>query len=269
MTSTSAPGSADSAGVPWAGRTLAATGFEGDDGSADPRLAAALLRFASGEGELADVAHALQDVRVLVPVVAVLTEPDQLTGPDRTTEAHHGTEPAGGRALPGDKSADMALVTLTSPDGRTALPVFSSVAAVAAWDASARPVPVQARRAALSAVADGCSLLVLDPSRPASATLPRPALWAVAQGLPWTPSPRDPEVVAAVTAAARSVPAVRTVRCEPGRRAELAVVLGITKGLDRSALDRVLHEVTRRLAESAVVADRVDSLELRPVPAAD
>ncbi|MFP5345533.1 MAG: SseB family protein [Actinomycetes bacterium] len=251
--------------MPWAGRTLAPTGFEGDDGSADPGLAAALRRLAAGDADLADVARALGDVRVLVPVVAVLTESEQVARPGQATGADRAAERPASGSLTGDKAADMALVTLTAPDGRRALPVFSSVPALAAWDESARPVPVGGRRAALSAVAEGCSLLVVDPSGPVSATLPRPALWAVAQGVPWTPALHDPEVAAAVGAAAGSVDGVRTTRCEPGRRAELAVVLGIRKGLDRPALQRVLHEVTRRLAESAVVADRVDSLELRPV----
>jgi hypothetical protein len=59
-------GGPDSAGVPWAGRTLAAQPFTGDDGRADPALAAAL----AGGGERA-LADALAGARVLVPVVAL------------------------------------------------------------------------------------------------------------------------------------------------------------------------------------------------------
>ena len=43
----------------------------------------------------------------------------------------------------------MALVTLKAPDGRLAMPVFTSAAALAAWHPEARPVAVYAARAAL------------------------------------------------------------------------------------------------------------------------
>lgn len=239
-------GPADSAGVPWAGRTFSASGFESDDGGADPRLAEALQAHRDG-GDLAAVAAALAGTRLLVPVVAVLGEGEE----------------AAATGLQADKSADMALVTLRAPDGRTALPAFTSVAALSAWDAAARPVPVEARRAALSAVDEGCSLLVLDPAGPVTAVLPRPALWALAQGQPWTPSPADPQVRAAVVAAATGLEPVLAARCEPGERAELRVVLTVAPGLDRPALDRLTSAVSQRLSHSTVVADRVDSLELR------
>src|SRR4051794_13012008 len=116
-------GGTDSAGVPWAGRALTSQPFAGDDGRADPALAAALE--AGDERALAD---ALATARVLVPVVAVL-------GEERA--------PAGPSGLPSDKNADMAVATLVGPDGRTALPVFSSLTTLAAWDATARPVPAE------------------------------------------------------------------------------------------------------------------------------
>ena len=101
-----------------------------------------------GRGSTADVVAALADARVVVAVVAVLGEGEEHT------------------ATAGDKQADMALVTLTRPDGRRALPVFSSTTALAAWDASARPVPVDTRRAAHAALAEGCERLVLDVAGP-------------------------------------------------------------------------------------------------------
>ncbi|HYJ76139.1 MAG TPA: SseB family protein, partial [Kineosporiaceae bacterium] len=111
---------ADSAGVPWSGRTLTDQPFAGDDGSADPALAAVLA-----DGDEQALAEALAAARVLVPVVAVL-------GEERA--------PVGPTGLVSDKSADMAVATLVGRDGRKALPVFSSLTALAAWDARARPV---------------------------------------------------------------------------------------------------------------------------------
>lgn len=242
--------SSDSAGVPWQGRTLAPSGFEGDDGSADPALATALADLAAGAGELCDVVAALPGARLLVPVVAVLGE----------------AEPVSGTGLVGDKSADMALVTLTAPDGRRALPAFTSTSALAAWDARARPVPVEARRAALSGVDEGCELVVIDPGT-ASVLVPRPAVWALAKGETWVPSPRRADVADALRRAVAGIDTVVDVRSEPGRSAELAVVLAVRPGLDRVALADVTARVGRALAAEQAVADHVDSIELRVVPA--
>lgn len=253
---------ADSAGVPWSGRTLTDSPFAGDDGSVDPRLGAALAARgaggagltgragrAGGDGD-AEVVRALATARLLVPVVAVVAETE--------------TAPESGLAV--DQAADMALVMVAAPDGRTALPVFSALQALTAWRPDARPVPVEAARAALSALSEGCQLLVLDPGGPHPFVVPRPAVVALAQGRAWVPSYGDPDVQAAVTAAATADPAVRAADVERGRGAELRVVLHVVPGLDRAALDRLVAGVGQRLAADAVVAERVDGVELRVVP---
>ena len=63
-------GGADSAGVPWHGRSLAPQPFAGDDGEPDPALVAALAGRTPGGATAADVVAALARARVLVPVVA-------------------------------------------------------------------------------------------------------------------------------------------------------------------------------------------------------
>ena len=50
----------------------------------------------------------------------------------------------------------------------------------------------------------------------------------------------------------------------PGTRAELAVVVELVAGLDRTGLDAVLAQVNAALAGVELVATRVDSVELRP-----
>ncbi|WP_299037370.1 SseB family protein [uncultured Pseudokineococcus sp.] len=231
--------------MPWAGRTLTPSPFAGDDGSADAGVVAALAeRDATGP---AAVVAALAGTRVFVPVVAVSAgeEASPLTG------------------VASDTGADMAVVTLTAPDGRRALPVFTSTAALAAWDAAARPVPSEVERAALSAVDEGCAMLVLDPAAQRPLVVPRPAVEALAQQRSWTPSWEREDVAEAVRAAAEVEPAVASAAVERGRRAETAVVLALAPGLDQPALDALLQRVQDRLATSAVVAEGVDSLELR------
>jgi hypothetical protein len=122
-------------------RSLAQPAFPDDDGTADPALAAAL-------GDEVAVAAVLPDVRVFVPVVAVLSSAGGGAGP----WAARGT----------DKEADMAAVLMTGADGRQALLTFSSVDAMRAWNAEARPVPVWGRDAARAALDEGASALLVD-----------------------------------------------------------------------------------------------------------
>ena len=115
-------------------RSLAEPAFPDDDGLIDPRLAQAL-------GDDAAVFAVYGDVRVFVPIVAILG--------DVATDG-------------ADKSADMAAVFMTGADGRKALLTFSSVAALEAWSPLARPVPVRGREAAQAALDEGASALLLD-----------------------------------------------------------------------------------------------------------
>ncbi|MEO7448780.1 MAG: SseB family protein, partial [Humibacillus sp.] len=125
---------ADSAGQPWSGKSIPSHGFAGDDGSADAELLAGLsTRPTSPSGESA-LLVLVAAARWLVPVVAVADEVDHSGG------------------LTVDTRSDMAAVTLTSPDGSRALPVFTSLTSLAVWDSGARPVPVTASAAAQAAI---------------------------------------------------------------------------------------------------------------------
>ena len=232
-------------------RELPATSaFAADDGSADPRLSAALAVHGTRGEALVEVVTALAAARVLVPV---LTE----QAPEPVVE-----QAAGHRA-----HAAAGIVALRTPDGRTALPVFSSVATMAAWRRDARPMPSEASRAAAAALGEGWEVLVLDPGGPVTVLVPRPAVVALARGELWSPAVQggaiDGVVRAALLAALSGVAHVVGAEVEPGRRAEVTVVLGLAPGLDRSGLDAVLAAVNAALAADAVVAARVDSLELR------
>ena len=229
--------------------------YADDDGTASPELLAALDRFAAeGAGALPELVGVLENVRVLVPVLAEAVVVDEVDG------------------LQVDREASTGVVAIAAPDGRQVLPVFSSVATMAAWRTDARPVPVQARQAAGSAVTEGWELLVIDPGGPVVVQVPRTAVWALARSESWRPAvvPSaggelgvDPEVGAVLVAAALGVDGVRAAEALPGQRAEVALRLGLDAGLDRAGLDAVLAQVNRNLAGAALVAERVDSLELR------
>jgi hypothetical protein len=268
-----AGGPTDSAGQPWSGRSLSGDdatihNFEDDDGAADAGYAAALAALATGDGDEAAVVAALATARVFVPIVAQLAE-----------DGEGAFGPQGDR-LHGDKQADMALVTLTAPDGRTAMPVFTSAASLAAWHPEARPVAVYAARAALSAVAEGAELLVLDPGSDVTFVVRRPAVWALAQQQQWTPSYADPELAQSLGAAAVGFSAVRRVEIHPGggvasltadgRRLpgggagpELLMVLYLEDGLDAAGVQSIVAGLNNEWARNEMFAERVDSIEVK------
>lgn len=214
--------------------------FAGDDGSAPPGLAAAVA--APRPERIAATVAALRTERVLVPVVAEADEQEE-SGADRVASA--------------------AMVTVQVPDGRGAIPVFSSVAHMAAWRADARPVPVEGRRAALAAGAEADALLVLDPGSDHTVLVPRPAVAAIAQDLPWTDPLDDEHVRGAIVEAMSGVPAVVTVDLEPGDSAEVKIILGLRPGLDRVGVISASEHASTALAASAMVTERIDSLEMR------
>lgn len=242
----------DSAGVPWEGRSFEANQHAADDGSADPALLAALLSFRAGTGSQADVVDAFRRARVLVPLVA--------------EKGEEGVAPNG---LAVDKTQELSIVTVAAPDGRRVQPVFSSVEAMQRWDASARPIPVDAVRAALAASSDDTDLIVLDPTSETEFVIRRPAVWAIAQGHAWEPSFLSPEVFAALQASVAQELAVIDVAVAAGdpdarlRGPELIVVLELVDGLEREVLDAVLARLAQRWASDDRIAVLADSLTVK------
>jgi hypothetical protein len=133
----------------FAGRTIAPSAFPGDSGTADPALLSVLEAHGRGEAAVEHAYGYLLNARVLAPIVALLGEAEEVTDEQ-------------GRSLRRDKDSDMALVTLVAPDGTRALPLFTSVAALTAWNAEARPMPVAFPRACAAAKAEGAEIVLVD-----------------------------------------------------------------------------------------------------------
>lgn len=250
--------SGDSAGVPWAGRTFQAhdTAYAADDGSADPALYEALVKFRAGELSENAVVDALRGARLLIPLLA-----------------HAGDEGVNEHGVRVDKTQELAIVTVRGPDGRAVLPAFSSVQALTEWDAEARPVPAESRRIAIAAASEATELLVLDPGSATEFGLRRPALWALAQDLPWIPSFADDDVADAFLRPATDEPAVASVTVAAASTKarldgpELVVELGLRPGLDRDALARLLERLQAAWAHDEIITTRVDSMTIRVISA--
>ncbi len=136
-------------------RAIPDPGFAGDDGSVPPAVTEALAAYdLDPDRRFWDALGLLQDARVLVPVVAVLTEPEG----GEAEEDEHG--------LRRDKTSDMAAVLMQGRDGRTALLAFTGTESLQRWRPDARPVPVTMRQAAQAALDDGAAALVVDVAGP-------------------------------------------------------------------------------------------------------
>ncbi|MCW2784442.1 MAG: hypothetical protein JWP74_959 [Marmoricola sp.] len=148
-------------------RVIPDPGFADDDGQAAPAVAAALAAYGADRGSSAVATlAALQESRVLVPVMAVLGEVEH-----------------DDRGLAHDKTSDMATVLITGADGRTALLAFTSMQTLTTWNPEARPVAVELRKAALSALQDGADAILVDLAGPVLFPIEGDDLQALAQGL--------------------------------------------------------------------------------------
>jgi hypothetical protein len=220
--------------------------FPDDDGSADPRLSAALAAWAEDRTAVAPVLRALKGARLLVPVVAVLGEVEE----DENGLRH-------------EKTSDMAVPTLRAGD-RKALPAFTSTDSLARWDATARPVAVPLHQALEAAAHEKADTVVLDLAGPVPFELTGPALLALAEGRTSTDPLADPAVVAAVRAAVADVDAVLRAYLGPGRAdGTLALVLDPSVPQDAG-----VHAVARRLAADETLRARlVRGFDLALLPA--
>ena len=240
----------DTAGVSWEGRDYTVSPFPDDSGATPEELDRALTAYRAGQDPhrqalVATVARS----RVLVPIMAVATE----TG----TTAH---------GLTGDNGADMAMVSITAPDGSRVLPIFTAADALSAWRSDARPVPVVAPQAAQAAVQEGCTALLVDAATPEDQggpiLLPRSVLWALAQGREWIPPHLDPDLSAVLTSIAEATGQVEGLSARAGQRSEVDLHLQLRPGLTAPQVRAVVDEVSARLGAETLVAERISSLRL-------
>lgn len=242
---------ADSAGQPWAGRQFEPNANADDDGSAPAAFIAEIARFRAGDvnADAASVVRVVRQSRLLIPLLAELGE----SGVN-----------AQGRTV--DKSQELSIVTVKGPDGRTVLPVFSSVAAMTAWNPLARPVPASGSRVAVAAVGEATELVVIDPTSETEFALRRPTLWAMAQEQEWTPGYLDPEVMRAFGDTVLDEAAVLEVTLSPGdpdarlRGPELMIHVLLEDGLQETEVNELITRLTDRWSQHELIAERVDSI---------
>ncbi|WP_199552931.1 SseB family protein [Streptomyces sp. N35] len=224
-------------------------GYGNDDGSADPRLGAALGAWAAERTPANEslVLEALKEARLLVPVVAVLGEVE--------------TDESG---LKREKNSDMAVPTLKA-GGRTALPAFTSTHALSLWDPAARSVAVPMQQALRAAAHEKADTIVLDMAGPVPYELPRRALYALAEGRTSTDPLTDPAVAEAVRAVVAAEPSVIRAHLGAAGNSDGTLALVLDDGSDPAA---AAQRVARALAADENLRARlVRGLDLALLPA--
>jgi hypothetical protein len=226
------------------GRTLQPTGFEGDDGAADPALIAALCAARRDEAAIYPAYALLAGRRVLVPVVAVLGESEaaETSGPD-------------GEPLRGDKDSDMAVAW-----------------AAKAGYPQARPIPVSVETAAAAALQEQAAVLLLDLGGPAQFEVSGSALRAFAQSRTPLPPAVDPDVMDGIKKVLSGVPEVAEVldSARLGQAAEdiTVLALGFVPGTDPAGLAEPLRKVAEGISNDPLLRERLSG-GLQIVLAAD
>ena len=242
----------DSAGVPWAGRSFDINPYSGDNGEADANLIEAISKFQLRQLGSDEVLKAIAKARLLIPLIANLGEGEQ---------GAHGHQV--------DKSADLSIVTVLTPDNQRALPVFSSVATMTRWNPDARPVPNNGRKVALAAASEGNTRLVLDPMSETEFVVRRPGIAAVAQDLPWINPASNPEVVDIVNSLLADIGSVESFTLVEGDPTckllgqELLVVLYLEPGLSEKQLKELEDGFFEKIANSERFVELVDSVGVK------
>ncbi|MFC5909914.1 SseB family protein [Streptacidiphilus monticola] len=217
-------------------------GFAGDDGSADPRLAAALARHAAEPGPESEAAvlELLPGARLLVPIVAILGEVE-----------------VNAEGLKQEKSSDMAVPTIQTPDGRRGLPAFTSLDSLARWRADARPAPVPAHQAVAAAWSERADALLIDLAGPAFYELSGAPMRAVAEGRVHVPPRKDPDVLSALRELLEKTPPVLRAHLLPSRTADAQLVLVVAP--EAGDVTEPVRAFAAELAADELLRIRLDS----------
>lgn len=267
-------GSADSAGLPWEGRTFDhhGTAFADDDGTSPIEVTKAITAVQDAAIQLVDAKDPEQQRAALIELAERHADAIAACGGARfliPLIAQAGDYGLTDEGKVVEKTQELSIVTVAAPDGRKVMPIFTSVAAMQQWNPLSRPIPVPGPQAAIAAAQEKTDLIVIDPGADTEFGIRRPSLEAFALAERVLPSWADGGVRKAFERSIedeRAVVGVRLVPGDPTSRLlapEVTVRLILQPGLDRSALDALVARLQTRWAADETVAHRVDSLAVQ------
>ncbi|MFT3942434.1 MAG: SseB family protein [Ancrocorticia sp.] len=239
-------------------RFLRPNPFAGDDGGVQPQMAAALALTDAAERQEALVA-ALTTGRVFVPVQA-----HAHPGYEGGAVASHTPSPnPNGEAL-----EEASELTVPAPGGLRAMPVFSSAAALAEFDAAARPLPMLGRNAAAQALLH-TGLLALDP---VGEDLPlagdffgRSAVVAIASDEAWFAPWIDPQIPMRLGSALTGCEAAQKVTISAGRQGVVRIAVVISEFVGKEGAREAVTRIAWALSHDPYLKSHLDLVEILPV----
>lgn len=270
-----AGGSADSAGTPWQGRTFEHHDdtYAADDGSQPEQWAATVteLRAVASNWINADSSAETQSDKVnslaQAQARAIITLSQQRLLVPLVAEAGDFGVTTEGAVV--EKTQELSIVTVASPDGRRAMPVFSSVETMRQWNAQARPVPMPAPQIALAAASEGIDIIIVDAASPQwQFGVRRTQLEALALAKEVLPAWADAEVIEAVKRCVADDSRVREVSLAPGdpsmliESAETIVRFSLNPGLTSTEISSVLEAVKHHFETNDTIVNRIDSIRM-------
>ncbi|MCF2706295.1 SseB family protein [Arcanobacterium haemolyticum] len=236
-----------------AAKLLRPNPFAGDDGCTAPELEGALNLENAGE-RIKAIVVALGTSRVFVPVHAHAHPGREADG----SVSPHVNEPdPTAQAL-----AEIAQGLVPAPGGGIAMPIFSSAAALLAWDPSARPLPVLARNAAAQALLSA-GLLVLDPAQDAETYLGRSAVAAIGSGDPWI-APWEDEQCQVRLLPSRDLEQVASVDMKASSRGTVQVLVHMKATASKNHAYAAIEWLQRALIEDPYLRSHLDLVEIVP-----
>ena len=270
-----AGGATDSAGQPWAGRSLSGDdakihNFEDDDGTADAGYLAALSDLAAGTGDEAAVVAALATARVFVPIL----RPARRRG-RRAAAGPHGDRTALGQAgRHGPRDAQGA----GRADGHAGVHLGGITDGVASGGQAGRrvrgPGGLVSGRGRRRAARAGSRLGTDVRGPPAGGLGPRPAA-AMDAVIRRSAISRVHSGTARLafrrSAVLKFIRGVELPRPRPmaggspvgGAGPELRVVLYLEDGLDAAGVQSIVAGLNNAWARNEIFAERVDSIEVK------
>lgn len=274
-----AGGVADSANIPWAGRSFEGhdTTFANDTGETPAEYAAAVAKVRScaasirdeaallqhGAEELlhklaeahADCLKAIGGIRLLVPL---------------TTDAgDFGITETGATV---EKTQELSIVSVQARDGRKVMPVFSNVEHMKAWNPQARPIPIPAPQIVVAAREEGNELIIIDPKNEETEFGIRSTeFMAVALGSARVPAWARKDLAqyfGEIIEKEKHVLTWEILPADPQARletAEIDLLLTFSANLDRFELDGAINRIHIACSSHPELMQEVDSLRLRIV----
>ncbi|MGO1591970.1 MAG: SseB family protein [Ancrocorticia sp.] len=238
-------------------RLLRPNPFANDDGSLQPQMAAALSQQDHAKRQESVVA-AIGTGRLFL---AVLPHAHPGVQGDGAIKVHdpEGTQEAA--------QEEAGALTVDAPGGLKAMPAFTSMAALSAFDAQARPMPVEGQAAAAQALLN-TGIIALDPTdvHGTGATfVGRTATVSLAMDEPWFAPWLDPSLSEKLNAAVAHLPEVLGIKVLAGARGLVRLTLRMSDYATQDHAMAAAHNLIEVARHDQYVASRLDLLEVVPV----